>query len=142
MRWSSRSSLPETRSTGIWVGLTVCMPFHGGRHVFKEHLVLLSDMEHISIKLDSAIAKQIERALGEFNYTTMSEFIRDAVRGKLKELDEERRKKKAWDALFAARGALKGQGKAKTDEEWYKFREEASKGIMKHYEKKFGINLQ
>ncbi|MBS3063108.1 MAG: hypothetical protein J4203_04495 [Candidatus Diapherotrites archaeon] len=75
-------------------------------------------MEHVSIKLDSAIARQIERALGEFNYTTKTEFIRDAIRGKLKELDGERRKAKAERALLAAYGSLKGQSKAKTDEEW------------------------
>ena|SRR3989338_1223029 len=75
-------------------------------------------MEHVSIKLDGSIAKQIERALGEFNYTTKTEFIRDAIRAKLKELEGERRKEKAWDNLFAMRGALKGYSKAETDEEW------------------------
>lgn len=96
-------------------------------------------MENICLRLDSAIAKQIEKDMKEFKYSTKTEFIRDAIRSKLKELKEEREKRKAWKALFAARGVLKGKGKAKTDEEWYKLREDASKEIMKYYDKKFGL---
>ena len=98
-------------------------------------------MEHISIKLEGAVARQIERGSREFNYSTKTEFIRDAIRSKLKELEEERAKKKAWKALFAARGIFKGRGKAKTDEEWYKWRMENSEKFAKELAEKYGLKL-
>ena len=98
-------------------------------------------MENVSIKLDGAIARQIGKAMREFNYSTKTEFIRDAIRTKLMELEEERAKKKAWEALFRARGALKGKSRFKTDEEWHEWRSnEGSKQLMEYYDKKFGLN--
>lgn len=94
-------------------------------------------MEHISIQLDSAIAKQIEKSMKEFNYSTKTEFIRDSIRDKLKALAEEREKKKAWQALYNARGILKGKGKAKTDEEFRKLREEAGDELMAELKERF-----
>ncbi len=98
-------------------------------------------MESISIKLESAIAKQIETGMREFNYTTKTEFIRDAIRDKLKELEEERSKKKTWDALFATRGIMKGKVPVRTKEEELEFQKKVDKEMMEHYEKKFGIKL-
>jgi Arc/MetJ-type ribon-helix-helix transcriptional regulator len=51
-------------------------------------------MKHVSIQLDTAIARQIEKDMKEFNYSTKTEFIRDSIRDKLKQLSEEREKKK------------------------------------------------
>ncbi len=98
-------------------------------------------MDNLSMKLERQMARQIERDIREFNYSTKTEFIRESIRDKLRANEEERRKKKAWESLFAARGIFKGKGKAKTEEEFYKLREEAGKEIMEHYEKKFGLNL-
>ncbi|MFH1586243.1 MAG: ribbon-helix-helix domain-containing protein [Candidatus Diapherotrites archaeon] len=98
-------------------------------------------MEHISFKLESIIAKQIEKVMREFNYTTKTEFIRDAIRDKLRKLDEERAKNKAWDALFAARGILKGKLPVQTREEDLEFEKKIDEEIREHYEKKFGIKL-
>src|SRR3989338_6411121 len=108
------------------------------RKVFKKHFVLHNAMEHVSIQLDTAIARQIEKDMKEFNYSTKTEFIRDSIRDKLKVLSEQRDKKNAWQALVAARGIFKGQGKAKTDEEFRKLTEKAGEEIIEHYEKKFG----
>ncbi|MDD5163017.1 MAG: hypothetical protein PHD95_02300 [Candidatus ainarchaeum sp.] len=95
------------------------------------------------MRLDSALARQIEHDMQEFKYSTKTEFIRESIRDKLKNNEEQRKKNKAWKALFAARGALKGKSRFKTDEDFYKWREnEGSKEIMDHYEKKFGINLK
>ncbi|MBU2100100.1 ribbon-helix-helix domain-containing protein [Candidatus Micrarchaeota archaeon] len=94
-------------------------------------------MEHVSIQLDTAIARQIEKDMKEFNYSTKTEFIRESIRDKLNKLAEERKKKKAWDALFAARGVLKGQGKAKTDEEFRKITEKAAEDYIEKLENKF-----
>ncbi len=97
-------------------------------------------MENVSIKLETPVARRMEKRMGEFNYSTKTEFIRDAIRGKLKELDEQAAKKKAWAALFAMRGAFKGKGKFKTDAEFYEWRNnEGSKELMEYYEKKFGL---
>lgn len=98
-------------------------------------------MENVSLKLESPIARQIEKDMREFNYSTKTEFIRESIRDKLKQLSEEREKKKAWQALYAARGIFKGKGKTKTDEEWYKWRAENSKKIVKELAKKHGWKL-
>ncbi|MEW6295348.1 MAG: ribbon-helix-helix domain-containing protein [Candidatus Diapherotrites archaeon] len=99
-------------------------------------------MEHVSIKLDAAFAKQIERDMREFNYTTKTEFIRESIRDKLKQLAAEREKKKAWEALFAVRGILKGKVPMRTREEEQQFEKKIDREIREHYEKKFGINLK
>lgn len=106
---------------------------------FKYYLVLLGSMENLSIKLETAIARQIEKTMQEFNYSTKTEFVRDAIRTKLKELGEEKAKKKAWEALFAARGMLKGKGKFKTDEEWHDWRSNVfSKQLERELAEKYG----
>lgn len=94
-------------------------------------------MEHVSIQLDTAIARQIEKDMREFNYSTKTEFIRESIRDKLKQLSEERERKKVWQALYAARGIFKGKGKAKTDEEFRKLTEKAGEEYIELLEKKF-----
>jgi len=98
-------------------------------------------MENICLRLDKALSNQIEKDMKEFRYSTKTEFIREAIRTKLKELEEERGKKKAWKALFAARGKLKGKSRFKTDKEFYDWRKnEGSKMIIDYFDKKFEIN--
>ena len=94
-------------------------------------------MEYVSFKLDKPVMKQIEKGIKEFHYSTKSDFLRDAVRTKLQLLEEEREKKKAWQALYAARGIFKGKGKAKTDEEFRKLTEKAGEEYIKMLENKF-----
>lgn len=90
------------------------------------------------MKIDEKMAKLIERDMKYFNYSTKTELLREAIREKLKKLDAERRKEKAWDKLFASRGILKGKGKAKTDEEFYRLRKEFSDDLYKEMAKKYG----
>lgn len=97
-------------------------------------------MENISFKLETAMSKQIEKDLADFHYGTKTEFIREAIRDKLKENEEERRKK-AWNALFAARGIFKGKGKTKTDEEWRQWRKENGEKMAQELAKKYGIKI-
>ncbi|MBI2598356.1 MAG: hypothetical protein HYW50_04120 [Candidatus Diapherotrites archaeon] len=59
---------------------------------------------------------------------------------KTKQIEEDR--KEAVKALIANKGIFKGKGRAKTDDEWLAFREQASEELIKHYEKKFGIRLR
>jgi len=98
-------------------------------------------MEHISIQLETSIARQIEKSLKEFNYSTKTEFIRESIRDKLKQLAEEREKKKGWQALYAARGIFKGKEPARTQKEEQEFEKKVDQEIRDHYEKKFGIKL-
>ncbi|MFH1256102.1 MAG: ribbon-helix-helix domain-containing protein [Candidatus Diapherotrites archaeon] len=97
-------------------------------------------MENVCLRLDSALAKQIEKDMKEFKYSTKTEFIREAVRGKLKEHERER-SEKAWAALFAARGILKGKVPARTKEEEEALEKKIDLQMRRHYEKKFGIKL-
>ncbi|MDO8647135.1 MAG: ribbon-helix-helix domain-containing protein [Candidatus Diapherotrites archaeon] len=94
-------------------------------------------MENICVRLDSALARQIEKDMQEFKYSTKTEFIRESIRDKLKQLAEERERKKGWQALYAARGIFKGKGKAKTDEEFRKLTEKAGQEYIEMLEKKF-----
>ncbi len=94
-------------------------------------------MEYISFRVDKPVLRQIEKGIKEFHYNTKSDFLRDAIRTKLQELEENRKRKKAWKALYAARGIFKGKGKAKTDEEFRKLREEAGKEFFEEMEKRF-----
>ena len=96
-------------------------------------------MENISLKLDENIARQIEKDLKEFNYSTKTEFIREAIRDKLNELKEKRKRENAWKALFDARGVFRGKGKAKTDEEFRKIREQVGNEFFKKMKKKVSL---
>lgn len=95
----------------------------------------------MSIKLEDAIARQIERDMKEFNYTTKTEFIRESIRDKLKRLDEEREKRKAWQALYSTRGIFKGKGKAKTDKEWVEWRKDYGEKLAQELAKKYDVKI-
>ena len=58
-------------------------------------------MEAISLKLDGAILTEIDRKLARYRYSTRTEFIRDAIRSKLSEL-EKRELLKEVDRLYGA----------------------------------------
>ena len=94
-------------------------------------------MENVSFKLETTMSKQINKDMKDFHYNTKTEFIRESIREKLKKNEEERKRKQAWQALVAARGIFKGKGKAKTDEEFRKLREEAGSEFMEMLEKRF-----
>ncbi len=98
-------------------------------------------MENISIKLDERIAKQISKALKDFNYSTKTEFIRDAIRIKLAELEKERRIEKQWEKLLSYKGKFRGQGRFKSSEEFIKWREnEGSEELMKELRKEHDLD--
>jgi len=93
-------------------------------------------MESICIRVEKPVAEEIEKCMRKLHYSTKTEFIREALRDKLKEI-EEKEKKETWQRLYALRGAFKGMGKAKTDEKWYKLREEAGNEFIEMMEKRF-----
>ncbi len=63
-------------------------------------------MEAISLKLDSAMLAEIDRKLSRYRYSTRTEFIRDAIRYKLSELEKKE--------LLAEINRLYGDSKRKT----------------------------
>ncbi|MBI2110085.1 ribbon-helix-helix protein, CopG family [Candidatus Woesearchaeota archaeon] len=83
-------------------------------------------METISIKLDENIARDIDEAMKKHRYTTKTEFIREAIRKQLSDLDKEDLKK------YVA--SLRGFSKRKTtDEDLHRIREK----LADEYEKRF-----
>ncbi len=86
-------------------------------------------MESITIKVEMNLAKEIDTAM-KSNYSTKTEFIREAIRDKIKEI----KKEKAIDEL------KKYFGKAKTrttDVEERKIRND----VGRKFAEKFGIEL-
>lgn len=98
----------------------------------------MDKMDNICVRLDSNLSKRIELDMKEFNYSTKTDFIRDAIRTKVQALDEQREKRKAWNALYAARGAFKGIVKKRTPEEEKEFEKKVDEELRAHFEKKFG----
>ena len=47
-------------------------------------------MEAICVKLDKGIMKEINEIAKEFHYTTRTDFIREAIRSKIEELQKKR----------------------------------------------------
>lgn len=95
-------------------------------------------MESITIKVEGSLAKEIDDAMKP-DYSTKTEFIREAIREKIKEI----RKEKAVLALSKEeliREFMKFRGKAKrrlSDKEFERIREQASKELMEDLEKRF-----
>ena len=86
-------------------------------------------MESITIKVEKAFSKEIEKAMKP-NYSTKTEFIREAIRDKIQRLRTEQ--------TLAEVKRLFGSGKTKTtDEELRKIREE----VGREYAKRHGIDL-
>jgi len=97
-------------------------------------------MDVISIRLEKPLSKKIDQSMSEFDYSTKTEFIRDAIRTKLALLKEEKLKQKHWEKLLS----LKGSVKPKTDDpdHFLKWREaEGDKLFKEYYSKKFNIKL-
>jgi metal-responsive CopG/Arc/MetJ family transcriptional regulator len=88
-------------------------------------------METICLKMEENMLKDMDNALKNNWYSTRTEFIREAIRDKLSEIEKEEAIKK----LAAMRGALKGQRKTNLTEE--QVREKVGREIAK----KHGIKL-
>jgi len=52
------------------------------------------------MRLRDELAHQMEEAMDEFHYSTKTDFMKDAIREKLKELSSERRVASAWHKLL------------------------------------------
>ncbi len=75
-------------------------------------------METITIKLEDKFAKDVDDAIKKHRYTTKTEFVREAIRDKLRDIERE-------EALVHAK-KLYGTSKRKTtDKMLHKAREKA-----------------
>ena len=83
-------------------------------------------MENVSIKLDGEFLRNIELFMKKYNYMTKAEFIRQAIRDKIQQLEKE----EMLRAVDRIAGSVK---KKHTDEDLHK----AGDRLMRHYEKKF-----
>ena len=84
-------------------------------------------MEAISLKMDEKILGEIDRKLARYRYSTRTEFIRDAIRSKLSEL-EKRELLKEIDSLY-------GSSKRKTtDKQLHAAREKAFEEIERRFQ--------
>ncbi len=79
-------------------------------------------MEAISLKLEETFLKDIEDVMKKHRYTTKTEFIREAIRDKIKELEKE-------DLLLKARKLYSASKRKTTDEDLHKAREKAFKEL-------------
>ncbi|MFH1752141.1 MAG: hypothetical protein ABH821_04360 [archaeon] len=99
-------------------------------------------MKYVNFCLEEGISKQINRNLKQFNYSSKTNFVRDAVKSKLEELEKKRREEKAWKALFKLKGAYKGKStRFKTFEEWHDWRSnEGSEELFKELRRQLKTN--
>jgi Arc/MetJ-type ribon-helix-helix transcriptional regulator len=86
-------------------------------------------METISLKMEKSMLTAIDSSLCKHRYATRTEFIRDALRRRLTQLEKEEIFKK----LDGLKGSLKGKAKMSD--------EEAGKIAMQRLSKRLGIPL-
>lgn len=69
-------------------------------------------METISLKMDESLLQEIDLKIRSHRYSTRTEFIRDAIRHKLSDIE----KQEAIRKLAEFKGSLKGQSKMSEEE--------------------------
>jgi len=84
-------------------------------------------MEIISLKIDPKLLKEIDSNLVIYRYSTRTEFIRDAIRNKIEDLE----KQKAIEKVRKFYGSSK---RKTTDEELHKVRKEIAEELMRDLE--------
>lgn len=82
-------------------------------------------METISLKMEPELLKKIDINLKKNDYSTRTEFIREAIRNRLKELENEEIIRK----LTELKGSLKGKAKMSYEQA----REIAASNIIKKF---------
>lgn len=83
-------------------------------------------MEPITVKFESELMGLIARLMKRHHYATKAEFIREAVRTKIEELE----KKEQLDRIMALAGSSK---RKTTDKQLHEIRDK----LVKKYEEKF-----
>ena len=87
-------------------------------------------MESVSLKLEDEFLEDIQKTMKKHRYTTKTEFIREAIRDKIVDLEKE-------EALMRLEKAYGASKRKTTDAQLKKAREEAARDIAKE----LGVNL-
>jgi len=86
-------------------------------------------MENVSIKLDGEFLNNIERFMKKYNYMTKAEFIRQAIRDKIQQMEKEEMLKEVEK--------MAGSSKRKTtDEQLHEIRDKAFEQLEKKFKSK------
>ena len=80
-------------------------------------------MEIVTIKIDENLLNEIDTKLSKHNYSTRTEFIREAIRDKLKAIKNE-------DLILKMYGASK---RKTTDEQLHKVREKIARELEREF---------
>ncbi len=86
-------------------------------------------MEAISLKLEDSFLEDIEGIMKKHRYTTKTEFIREAIRDKIRELEKE-------EALLRVKRIYGSSKRKTTDEQLHKAGEKAFRELKKELEVK------
>ena len=81
-------------------------------------------MESVSLKLEDKFLKDIETIMKKHRYTTKTEFIREAIRDKIRDLEKE-------ELLLRAKSLYGASKRKTTDEQLHKAREKAFEELDK-----------
>ncbi|MEW6295647.1 MAG: ribbon-helix-helix domain-containing protein [Candidatus Diapherotrites archaeon] len=87
-------------------------------------------MDVLTVKLGEGFLKKINKAMRKFNYSTKTEFIREAIRDKLDALENRR----AMKRLYAVKGTA---SRAVSEEELEAVREKLSRELERELSKRF-----
>ncbi len=94
---------------------------------FKYYLVIHSNtMETVTIKLDEGLLKEIDETLAKRRYSTRTEFIREAIRNRIKDLEKE-------ESLARVRKYYGASKRKTTDKQLHKARERIAKELEKEF---------
>ena len=92
-------------------------------------------METVTLKMEESLLEAIDKSLAKNRYSTRTEFIREAIRDKISELElREIEKQRAIHELAKFRGSAEVHV---SDEQHEKIREE----VTKKYARKLGVRL-
>lgn len=96
-------------------------------------MLLSATMETISVRYDDSFIQDMEKVMKENRYSTKAEFIREAIRDKMHDLETNA----ALKRLEAAYGAGAHKKRKITDVDIHRAREKAAKEIAKE----LGVDL-
>tara|TARA_Y100000310_G_C20450634_1_gene700538 strand:+ start:162 stop:416 length:255 start_codon:yes stop_codon:yes gene_type:complete len=83
-------------------------------------------MEAVSLKLENTFLRDIEKIMKRFRYTTKTEFIREAIRDKIHDLEKE-------EALLRAKSLYGASKRKTTDAELHKAGDKAFDELEKKF---------
>ena len=93
-------------------------------------------MESVCVRLDDRLVKKIDSCMRAGNYSTKTDFIREAIRIKITDFEKEQLRQKQWEKLVSLKGSVKPSGKDFLKERMKAdafFRELADKGKLEEY---------